>query len=384
MTGRKPFSQLWHWQNQQTTLILIRHTTRSPLDEDGDLARFCLFVRPTIPTVLESTIAMNVLVVGGAGYIGSHAVRLLLDAGHTVTVYDNLSRGHAASVPDGMLVQGELSDRAKVVQTLRDKKIDAVMHFAAFALVNESVNDPALYYRNNVIDAVELLDAMREADVKKIVFSSTTATYGEPDTVPIPETTPQNPINPYGFTKMVFEHALADYAAAYGFGYAALRYFNAAGARPDGSIGEDHDPETHLIPIVLQVALGQRDAITIFGDDYATEDGTCVRDYIHVDDLGAAHLLALDKIELGKGLCVNLGTGRGTSVREIIEACREVTGHPIPEKMGPRRAGDPSELIADARMAKERLGWQPKYMDVKSIVQTAWKWHQAHPNGYAK
>ncbi|WP_372720491.1 UDP-glucose 4-epimerase GalE [Novipirellula sp.] len=327
---------------------------------------------------------MNVLVVGGAGYIGSHAVRLLLDAGHSVTVYDNLSRGHAASVPDGMLVQGELSDRTKVVQTLRDKNIDAVMHFAAFALVNESVNDPALYYRNNVIDAVELLDAMREADVKKIVFSSTTATYGEPDTVPIPETTPQNPINPYGFTKMVFEHALADYAAAYSFGYAALRYFNAAGARPDGSIGEDHDPETHLIPIVLQVALGQRDAITIFGDDYATEDGTCVRDYIHVDDLGAAHLLALDKIELGKGLCVNLGTGRGTSVREIIEACREVTGHPIPEKMGPRRAGDPSELIADARMAKQRLGWQPKYMDVKSIVQTAWKWHQAHPHGYSK
>ncbi len=327
---------------------------------------------------------MNVLVVGGAGYIGSHAVRLLMDAGHAVTVYDNLSRGHRAAVPTGMLVEGELSDRARVVKTLREKKIDAVMHFAAFALVNESVNDPALYYRNNVIDAVELLDAMREADVKKIVFSSTTATYGEPEKVPIPETTPQNPINPYGFTKMVFEHALADYAAAYGLGYAALRYFNAAGARPDGSIGEDHEPETHLIPIVLQVALGQRDAITIYGDDYATADGTCVRDYIHVDDLGAAHLLALEKIELGKGICVNLGTGRGTSVREIVEACREVTGHAIPEKMGPRRAGDPSELIADARLAKEKLGWQPKYLDVKSIVQTAWKWHQSHPTGYPK
>ncbi|TWU31522.1 UDP-glucose 4-epimerase GalE [Novipirellula artificiosorum] len=325
---------------------------------------------------------MNVLVVGGAGYIGSHAVRLLMDAGHTVTVFDNLSRGHRAAVPAGMLVEGELSDHPKVVQTLKAKKIDAVMHFAAFALVNESVNDPALYYRNNIIDAVELLDAMREADVKKIVFSSTTATYGEPDKVPIPETTPQNPINPYGFTKLVFEHALADYAAAYGIGYAALRYFNAAGARPDGSIGEDHDPESHLIPIVLQVALGQRESITIFGDDYATEDGTCVRDYIHVDDLGAAHLLALDKIELGKGLCVNLGTGRGTSVREIIEACREVTGHAIPEVMGPRREGDPSELIADARLAKQLLGWQPKYTDVKSIVETAWKWHQSHPHGY--
>ena len=269
---------------------------------------------------------MNVMVVGGAGYIGSHAVRLLVDAGHAVTVYDNLSRGHREAVPAGMLVEGELSDRAKVVATLKEKKIDAVMHFAAFALVNESVSDPALYYRNNVIDAVELLDAMREADVKKIVFSSTTATYGEPDNIPIPETTPQEPINPYGFTKLVFENALADYAKAYGFAYAALRYFNAAGARPDGSIGEDHDPETHIIPIVLQVALGQRDKITIFGDDYPTSDGTCVRDYIHIDDLGDAHLKALERLEPGKGICVNLGTGRGTSVREIVETCREVTG----------------------------------------------------------
>ena len=326
---------------------------------------------------------MNVMVVGVAGYIGSHAVRLLVDAGHAVTVYDNLSRGHREAVPAGMLVEGELSDRAKVVATLKEKKIDAVMHFAAFALVNESVSDPALYYRNNVIDAVELLDAMREADVKKIVFSSTTATYGEPDNIPIPETTPQEPINPYGFTKLVFENALADYAKAYGFAYAALRYFNAAGARPDGSIGEDHDPETHIIPIVLQVALGQRDKITIFGDDYPTSDGTCVRDYIHIDDLGDAHLKALERLEPGKGICVNLGTGRGTSVREIVETCREVTGHPIPEVMGERREGDPPELIADARLAAEVLGWTPKYTDLKSIIQTAWKWHQSHPNGYA-
>jgi len=249
--------------------------------------------------------------------------------------------------------------------------------------VNESVNDPSIYYRNNVIAALELLDAMREADVKKIVFSSTTATYGEPDVVPIPETTLQQPINPYGFTKLVIEQALADYAAAYGFAYAALRYFNAAGARPDGTIGEDHDPETHLIPIVLQVALGQREKITVFGDDYDTPDGTCIRDYIHIDDLGDAHLRALERLEPGKGLCINLGTGRGTSVREIIEACREVTGHPIPEVMGERRAGDPPKLIADATLARKLLGWQPKYTDVRSIVETAWRWHQSHPRGYA-
>ncbi len=326
---------------------------------------------------------MNVMVVGGAGYIGSHAVRLLLDAGHTVCVYDNLSLGHREAVPDGLLVEGELSDREKIVSTLRSERIDAVMHFAAFALVNESVNDPALYYRNNVVAALELLDAMREADVTKIVFSSTTATYGEPDVIPIPETTPQRPINPYGFTKLVIEQALADYAAAYGFSYAALRYFNAAGARPDGSIGEDHNPETHLIPIVLQVALGQRERITIFGDDYDTPDGTCIRDYIHIDDLGDAHLRALDRLEPGKGLCVNLGTGRGTSVREIVEACREVTGHPIPEVTGERRAGDPPRLIADATLAKEVLGWTPSYTDVKSIVETAWRWHHSHPQGYA-
>jgi UDP-glucose 4-epimerase len=281
-----------------------------------------------------------------------------------------------------LLVEGDLADRQKLVETLKENRIEAVMHFAAFALVNESVKDPALYYRNNVVAAIELLDAMREADVKKMVFSSTTATYGEPEIVPIAETTPQQPINPYGFTKLVFERALADYSAAYGLGYAALRYFNAAGARPDGSIGEDHTPESHLIPIVLQVALGQREAITVFGDDYATPDGTCVRDYIHVDDLGAAHLAALKRLEPGKGICVNLGTGRGTSVREIIEACREVTGHPIPEVMGPRRAGDPSELVADARLAEELLGWKTRYNDVRSIVKTAWNWHQSHPRGY--
>src|SRR6056297_3341699 len=254
---------------------------------------------------------MNVLVVGGAGYVGSHCARLLRQQNHQVFVYDNLSRGHRAAVPDDRLIVGDASDRALMVRTLQDNKIDAVMHFAAFALVNESVNDPSLYYRNNVIAALELLEAMRETEVTKFVFSSTTATYGEPDVVPIPETTPQHPINPYGFTKLVIEQALADYAAAYGLGYAALRYFNAAGARPDGTIGEDHDPESHIIPIVLQVALGQRDKITIFGDDYPTPDGTCIRDYIHVEDLASAHLKAVEHLTPGEGICVNLGTGRG-------------------------------------------------------------------------
>lgn len=338
---------------------------------------------PFIPINERTMVAMNVLVVGGAGYIGSHATRLLRAVGHTVWVYDNLSRGHRKAVPEGCLIEGDLTDRPKLVRTLSDKKIDAVMHFAAFALVNESVNDPALYYHNNVVAALELLEAMRQTGVQRIVFSSTTATYGEPDVVPICETTLQQPINPYGFTKLVIERALADYAAAYGFAYAALRYFNAAGAHPDGTIGEDHDPETHLIPIVLQVALGQRERITIFGDDYDTPDGTCVRDYVHINDLSDAHLRALDHLRPGTGLCLNLGTGRGTSVREIIEACREVTGHPIPETIGPRREGDPSELIADATKAKTLLGWEPQYRDVKQIVETAWRWHRSHPRGYA-
>jgi UDP-glucose 4-epimerase len=331
---------------------------------------------------------MNILVVGGAGYIGSHAVRMLLDHGHRVCVYDNLKLGHrgavasSAAIPACKLVVGELADRGRLVATMREHKIEAVMHFAALAQVNESVREPALYYRNNVIGAIELLDAMRDANVTKIVFSSTTATYGEPPVVPIPETTPQQPINPYGFTKLVFEHALADYAAAYGIGYAALRYFNAAGAHPDGSIGEDHDPETHLIPIVLQVALGQRPSITIFGDDYPTPDGTCIRDYIHVQDLASAHLAALERLQSGQGICVNLGTGRGTSVRQIVDTCREVTGHAIPEVMGTRRAGDPPELVADARLAHSLLGWKAQYTDPRSIIETAWRWHQSHPRGY--
>ena len=325
---------------------------------------------------------MNVLVVGGAGYIGSHAVRVLESAGHETWIYDNLITGHRESVRQDRLIEGELSDQDHIEQVLGDYGIDAVMHFAAFALVGESVSDPARYYGNNVAATLSLLDAMRRCNLKKLVFSSTTATYGEPKESPISEETPQAPINPYGFTKLVVERAMSDYSRAYGLGYAALRYFNAAGATPDGEIGEDHDPETHLIPLVLRVALGQRNGITIFGDDHATPDGTCVRDYVHVDDLAQAHLLALEHVTPGNGLCLNLGTGQGSSVRQIIEACRNVTGHDIPAEVGPRRPGDPPMLIADASRAEKVLKWSPQYTDVEDIIRTAWRWHSRHPHGF--
>jgi UDP-glucose 4-epimerase len=325
---------------------------------------------------------MKVLVTGGAGYIGSHAARLLVRAGHDVWVYDNLSRGHRGAALPGRLIVGDLADRQRVQMALRENQIDAVMHFAAFALVGESVSDPAVYYSNNVVSTLALLDAMHAARVDRLVFSSTTATYGVPKQIPITEEEEQKPINPYGFTKLVIEQALHDYCDAYGLGYAALRYFNAAGASPAGDLGEDHDPESHLIPIVLQVALGQRDEISIFGDDYPTPDGTCIRDYIHVDDLGEAHVLALEKLQPGERMKLNLGTGRGHSVREVIEACRRVTGHAIPEKIGERRPGDPPELVADSSLAQATLNWKPQYLAIEPIVETAWNWHRQHPNGY--
>ena len=326
---------------------------------------------------------MKILVVGGAGYVGSHTVRLLRTLNHEVWVYDNLSRGHAESVPQEILIRGELSDRERLQKVMRDKKIDAVVHFAAFALVGESMEDPSIYYQNNVTATLELLEAMRAAGVWRIVFSSTTATYGQPEIVPISEDTIQQPINPYGFSKLVIERALTDYARAYGFGIAALRYFNAAGAHPDGSIGEDHEPESHLIPIVLQVALGQREHVSILGDDYPTPDGTCIRDYIHVQDLATAHVAALGKLEPHGDIKVNLGTGRGTSVMEVIEASRRVTGHSIPAIVSPRRPGDPPRLIADVRKAKQVLGWSAEYTEIEKTIATAWKWHRLHPRGYA-
>jgi len=324
----------------------------------------------------------RILLTGGAGYIGSHAARMLLRAGHQIWVYDNLSKGHRTACPASCLIVGDLHDRALLTRTLLDKQIDAVLHFAALAYVGESVIDPAKYYVNNINGSLSLLEAMRAANVTRVVFSSTTATYGEPPQLPITESTRQIPTNPYGLTKLVIERALADYARAYGFAYAALRYFNAAGASPEGDIGEDHDPETHLIPLTLQVALGQRDSITVFGDDYPTPDGTCVRDYIHVDDLAAAHVLALEELRPGHGLCVNLGCERGYSVLEIIEACRAVTGHPIPLLKGPRRPGDPARLIADASAAKSVLRWTPRYTNIADIIATAWNWHRTHPHGY--
>lgn len=326
---------------------------------------------------------MKILVIGGAGYVGSHTVRKLFEAGHQVWVYDNLSRGHAASVPEECLVEGELSDRGRLIDVMTGKGIEAVMHFAAFALVGESMADPAIYYQNNVSATLELLEAMRAAKVSRIVFSSTTATYGQPDTVPIPESTLQLPINPYGFTKLVIERALTDYVNAYGFAAAALRYFNAAGASPKGDIGEDHHPESHLIPLVLQTALGQRESIGIFGEDYPTPDGTCIRDYIHVDDLADAHLKALEMLQPGTSMQLNLGTGKGHSVKDVIQACREVTGHAIPATVEPRRPGDPAELVADSRLAQRLLNWQPRYLAIGEIVETAWRWHRNHPQGYA-
>ncbi len=325
---------------------------------------------------------MTILVVGGAGYIGSHAGRALIKAGHAVRVYDNLEYGHEAAVPPGLLIRGDLAESSKLESILRDDRIDAVMHFAAYTSVPESVADPAKYYRNNVVGTLTLLEAMRATAVKRIVFSSTAAVYGIPEVVPIVEISPRQPINPYGFTKLAVEHALADYSHAFGLGYAVLRYFNACGASSDASIGEDHRPETHLIPLILQVPLGQRESIAVFGTDYPTPDGTCIRDYIHVDDLADAHVLAIEAIQPGQGMTYNVGTGRGFSVREVVDACRRVTGHTIPIVEKPRRAGDPPALVACSDAIRRDLGWSPKFTEVEPIVASAWAWHQGHPQGY--
>jgi UDP-glucose 4-epimerase len=325
---------------------------------------------------------MRILVTGGAGYIGSHTVKLLLARGHDVTVYDNLSEGHRKAVPADRLVVGDLKDVDHLDHVLVVNRIEAVVHFAASCYVGESVTDPAKYYLNNLSTSLNLLERCRRHGVNRFVFSSTCATYGVPTAVPITEAEKQLPINPYGNTKLAFERMLADYAPAYGIGYAALRYFNAAGAAADGSIGEDHDPETHLIPIVLQVALGKRPHVEIYGTDYPTPDGTCVRDYIHVDDLAEAHLLALAKLQPGRGMQCNVGIGRGYSVREVVRTAEEVTGKKIAVKEGPRRPGDPPALVAASDKIRRELGWSPKYTDLRSIVETAWIWHKNHPDGY--
>ncbi len=326
---------------------------------------------------------MNILVTGGAGYIGSHAVRLFSDRGHRVWVLDNLSMGHRNAVATDQLIVGDLADTHRIDQILVEHRIEAVVHFAAWTYVGESVQEPAKYYRNNLVATLNLMESLRRHGIGRFVFSSTAATYGVPDVDPITEDTPQRPINPYGQSKLGVEKALHDYAHAYRWGFAALRYFNASGAHPDGTLGEDHKPETHLIPLILQVALGQRPYIEIYGTDYPTPDGTCIRDYIHVLDLAEAHLLALERLEPGKAMCYNLGIGRGYSVREVISAVEQVTGKKIAIKEGPRRPGDPPSLVASSAKIQRELGWKPTYTDLPSIVETAWKWHLANPKGYA-
>jgi UDP-glucose-4-epimerase GalE len=285
---------------------------------------------------------------------------------------------------ENRLIVGDLMDGELLARVLRDKRIDAVMHLAALADVGESIKRPADYYQNNVVGTLSILETMRAVGVQRIVFSSSCATYGKATAVPITEGGNQQPINPYGFTKLVVERVLADYAHAYGWGYAVLRYFNVAGASDDGAIGEDHDPETHVIPIILQVALGQREHVTVLGDDYPTPDGTCIRDFIHVEDVVRAHLAALEQLEPGTELKLNLGSGQGASVREVIDVCRRVTGHPIAPRVSARRPGDPPILIADATLARQTLGWQAEHTDLASIVESAWRWHQMHPYGFGE
>lgn len=325
---------------------------------------------------------MRILVTGGAGYIGSHTMRLLLKQGHEAWAYDNLATGHAAAVPPDRLIRGDLKDIDRLDHALIINRIEAVVHFAAYAYVGESVANPGKYYQNNLVNTLNLMECMRRSGVKRMVFSSSCVTYGTPAKVPITEQFPQHPINPYGNTKLGIEWALADYAAAYNWGFSALRYFNAAGASSDCTLGEDHDPETHLIPRVIFAVMGKIPHLDLFGTDYPTPDGTCIRDYVHVEDLAEAHRLVLERLQPGKGLAFNVGTGRGSSVREVIRAVEEVSGKKVPVREGPRRPGDPPELVADASKIQRELGWSPRYTDVRSIVETAWKWHQSHPKGY--
>lgn len=327
---------------------------------------------------------MAILVCGGAGYIGSHTVALLREQGREVVVVDNLYKGHKQAVPaDVKLCVGDLRDKAFLAQVFTENKIEAVIDFAADSLVGESVFEPLKYYNNNVYGTMCLLETMKEFGVKYVVFSSTAATYGEPERTPILETDQTIPTNPYGETKLTVEKMLRWCQEAYGIEYTVLRYFNAAGAHISGTIGEDHQPESHLIPLILQVALGKREDIKIFGNDYPTPDGTCVRDYIHVTDLSLAHVLGLDHMmKANKSGIYNLGNGKGFSVQEVIDVVRKITGHAIPATMVERRAGDPAVLIASSEKAVATFGWQPQYNTLEQIVETAWAFHKTHPNGY--
>ena len=320
---------------------------------------------------------MHILVTGGAGYIGSHTAKLLADAGHEPVIFDDLSQGHEWAVKWGPLERGSLSDSKRLAEVFSRRKIDAVVHFAANALVGESMTNPAKYFQNNTVGSLNLLNAMREAGVGILVFSSTCATYGDPVRVPIDETHPQSPVNPYGESKLMVEKILRWYGDTYGLRWMALRYFNAAGADPDGEIGEDHDPESHLIPLVIGAALGTRPAVKVFGTDYPTPDGTAVRDYVHVMDLGDAHLRAIERLRTGTASqAINLGTGRGHSVKEVIDTVARVGGRGVPANESPRRPGDPPELVAAPTRARDVLGWTCRYPDIETIARHAWAWHE--------
>ncbi len=325
---------------------------------------------------------MNVLLTGGAGYIGSHVTRALAVGGHTCVIYDNLSKGHPAAIKDTPLIVADVADDNALRQALTEHAIDTVIHLAAFIEAGESVGMPDKYFHNNTLIGLTLLDAMRDCGVRRMVFSSTAAVYGQPEAMPIEEEDRLEPINPYGASKLCVEYMLRAYAQAYDMGFVSLRYFNVAGAHPDGDIGEDHRPETHLIPLVLQTPLGKRPSVMIYGDDYDTEDGTCIRDYIHVCDLADAHLLAAANIEPGSAKAYNLGSGAGFSVKQVIETARAVTGHAIPAETANRRPGDPPRLIASSRRAMDELGWAPMFPDLQTIIQHAWTWYTTHPNGY--
>ncbi|WP_295240999.1 UDP-glucose 4-epimerase GalE [Veillonella sp.] len=328
---------------------------------------------------------MKILVTGGAGYIGSHTVRALQKAGHTPIVLDNLSRGHVESLPEGVeFINMDIAD-AGLADVLKAKGIEGVMHFAAHSQVGESMKDPMIYYENNVVGSFRLIESVRKAGVKYFVFSSTAAVYGEPEVVPIKDDARLAPTNVYGRTKLMIEQMLRDYSDIYGLRYVALRYFNAAGADQSGEIGEDHTPETHLIPLILEAALGKRANISIFGTDYDTADGTCVRDYIHVTDLASAHILSMEYLrDGGESNYFNLGTGNGFSVKEIVDATKSVTGVDFPVVIGERRAGDPGTLIASSEKAQTVLGWKPTHSEVSQVIGDAWQWHKNHPNGYKK
>ena len=329
---------------------------------------------------------MKLLVLGGAGYIGSHTATELLDNGHEVVIADNLVTGYREAVPEkATFYQGDLRDKDFLVDLLKKEKVDAVIHFAAFSLVGESVTNPLKYYENNLYGTKVLLDAMIETGVDKIVFSSTAATYGEPENIPILESDRTCLTNPYGETKLAMEKMISWAAKAHGLHFVSLRYFNACGAHKSGKIGEAHNPESHLIPLVLQVPNGKREFVSIYGNDYDTPDGTCIRDYIHVTDLAKAHILAVEYLmNGGESDIFNLGNGVGYSVKEVIETARKVTGHPIPAKEEARRAGDPARLVASGEKARKILGWEPEIKDLADIISSAWKWHKAHRDGYSK